>query len=420
MDWIPDAASRTKTDMIEHSSIILDNVSDFIFLIGFTPPDRFVMLDFNRAASRFFGIRREDFVGRPLEDILPESDRSVYLSRIKAAAEGRHQVRFEHSPSPEDDRVLETCYTPIFAEDGTCQYVLSVSRDITRQKAADRELARSADQIREQEIRIQEAHRLEMVGRMAGGIAHDFNNLLTAINGYSELLLSKSAADDPDRNFLEEIHQAGIKAAYLTRQILAYGRKQILLAKRLDLNAVIFEMEEVIRRLCSDRIRVEISLAPGMVEVRADPGQIRQVLLNLVMNAKDAMPGGGVLTLGTSIEEVSVKKNEAPFSPSAPVPTSSASRPGLYAVISVGDNGAGMSPEVKARAFEPFFTTKETGKGTGLGLSMVEGIVTQSGGYVTVESHEGDGTTVGIHLPAWVGEGEDGHAGMGQLREAEA
>lgn len=416
--------------MIDRTSIILDNVSDFIFLLEYTAPEHFVLIDINRAAARFFGIRREDFVGCALEDILPEPVRKTCLPRIMAAVEGRQQVLFEQKPGPTDARMLETCYTPIFGESGECQYVLSVSRDITRQKEAEREFSRNADLNRENEIRTQEAHRLEMMGRMAGGIAHDFNNLLTSINGYSELLLSKSPPDSPDRPFLEEINQAGIKAAYLTRQILAYGRKQVLLAKRMDLNAVIREMEEIIRRISGEGVRLELGLTQDKVEVRADPVQIRQVILNLVMNAKDAMSNGGVLILATAIVDI-FREEGGPVPESVPAASSTREgldsavpaagvaapgfKPGLYAVLTVTDTGCGMSPEVKARAFEPFFTTKEMGEGSyagrtgmGLGLAMVEGIVTQSGGFVSVKSQVGQGTTVAVHLPAWVGEMQSG------------
>jgi signal transduction histidine kinase len=246
--------------------------------------------------------------------------------------------------------------------------------------------------------RIIDAQRLELLGRMTGGIAHDFNNLLTAINGYSELILSRTEENDPIRPLLEEIHGAGVKAASLTRQLLTYGRKHSPKPVRLDLNELVRDMEDMIRRLLGVGIRAEISLPEEHVEASADSAWVRQALLNLVANARDAMPGGGILTLAVFMTEFP----DAPASLPEPVRQLP---PGRYAVLNLRDTGTGMAPEVRARAFEPYFTTREEGKGTGLGLTMVKGIASLSGGDVGLESKAGEGTSVTLYLPAWVERG---------------
>ncbi len=229
-----------------------------------------------------------------------------------------------------------------------------------------------------------QAQKMEAVGRLAGGVAHDFNNLLTVINGYSELLLARMAPGDPSRGDLEEIHRAGGRAASLTRQLLAVSRKQVLLATTFDLNALVGGCKNMLDRLVGEDVRIIFRPAAGPLLIHADPGQIEQVLLNLVVNARDAMPQGGKITLETAEAD--------PW-------TLSDTRPDSWIRLSVADAGTGMSDEVKAHLYEPFFTTKERGKGTGLGLSTVFGIVKSSGGTIDVESAPGRGTTFRIRLP---------------------
>jgi len=226
------------------------------------------------------------------------------------------------------------------------------------------------------------------VGQLAGGVAHDFNNLLTAINGYSELLLARLAADDPARHEVAEIHRAGERAATLTRQLLAFSRRQMLQPRVLDLNAVVVGIEGMLHRVIGEQVRLATELAPGRLSVKADPGQLEQVLVNLAVNARDAMPEGGRLTISTGRLEVSAQE---PRHPDA--------HAGRAAFLRVADTGHGMDAPTLGRIFEPFFTTKAVGKGTGLGLSTVYGIVKQSGGWIEVASEPGKGAAFTVCLP---------------------
>jgi two-component system, cell cycle sensor histidine kinase and response regulator CckA len=239
------------------------------------------------------------------------------------------------------------------------------------------------------EDQFRQAQKMEAVGRLAGGVAHDFNNLLMVISGYTEVLLAKLDTQNPLQEKARAIQQAADRATTLTRQLLAFSRKQLLELKVVDVNSIVGDMERLLRPLIGENIELITDLSPTAGHTRADAGQLEQVLMNLVVNAKDAMPSGGKLTIQT--RDISVKEVQR----SGPTFI----RPGNYVLLSVIDTGTGMDKETQSRIFEPFFTTKEMGKGTGLGLSTVYGIVKQSGGYVMVQSEVGQGSTFQIYLP---------------------
>ena len=266
--------------------------------------------------------------------------------------------------------------------------VPAIEREI-RDATQRRERTQAQEALRQSEEQLRQSQKMEAIGRLAGGIAHDFNNLLTAILGYTEMLLDRTS-DQPDLlGDLKEIKTASQRASALTRQLLAFSRKQALQPQILDLNATVSELEKMLRRVIGEDIHLRTVTQAGLGRVKADPGQMEQVLMNLVVNARDAMPRGGTLTIETTNAAL----------PSALAGLQPNPSPGPYVALSVKDTGTGMTPEVRARIFEPFFTTKGSDKGTGLGLSMVYGIVTQSGGYITVDSERDKGTTFIVYLP---------------------
>jgi PAS domain S-box-containing protein len=251
------------------------------------------------------------------------------------------------------------------------------------------DLERSLRELQRAQGELIQAQKMEAIGRLAGGIAHDFNNLLTAIGGYTQLLLDRFPGPDPVHADLEEIKKATGRAGALTRQLLAFSRKQVLQPRELDLNGIILNMEKMLRRLLGEHIELATSLAPGLGRIKADPLQLEQVIMNLAINGADAMPRGGRLILET--ENVELEPGLEPAAMEL--------RPGSYVLLAVSDNGVGMDSEIQGRLFEPFFTTKPPGKGTGLGLSTVYGIVAQSGGYIQVYSRPGCGSCFMVYLP---------------------
>ena len=259
---------------------------------------------------------------------------------------------------------------------------------VTKVRRALREMSdREHKRKLEQELR--QAQKMEAIGRLAGGVAHDFNNLLTVISGYARLALGRGAGDDPVAEDLREVIRAAEGAASLTRQLLTFSRRQVVAPVVLNLNQRVVEMTKMLHRIIGEDVELVTRLDPALAHVRADPGQVEQVIMNLAVNSRDAMPGGGRLTIETA--NVTLDEEAARAHPEAPT--------GSHIVLAVSDTGTGMTPETKAHLFEPFFTTKEQGKGTGLGLSTVYGIVRQSGGSVEVESELGKGTTFRIRFP---------------------
>jgi hypothetical protein len=300
--------------------------------------------------------------------------------RLGKAVSRRYRVRREGS---DEWRWVEDRLLPRLDAQGGVVGLLGVARDVH-----DRQLATEA--LRESEEQLRQSQKMEAVGRLAGGIAHDFNNLLTAITGYTELLLMHLPEGHAGRQDGAEILHAAERAAALTRQLLAFSRRQVLRPRAVDLNALVRDAERLLRRLIGEDLVIRLDLAGDLPAAMADPGQVDQVLVNLAVNARDAMPGGGELRIRTRARQVGSHDDVGGKQPLAS---------GTWVELAVEDNGIGMSAEVRERIFEPFFTTKEPGQGTGLGLSTVYGIVEQSGGSIMVDSTPGLGTRFTVLLP---------------------
>jgi len=276
-------------------------------------------------------------------------------------------------------------------KDGSAITVRLSGRAATELEESNQVLEIIAEDVTERralEEQFRQAQKMEAVGRLAGGVAHDFNNLLMVVSGYTEVLLEGLSQDDRMLPKVQAIQQAADRATTLTRQLLAFSRKQMLELKVVDVNAIVTDMERLLRPLIGENIELTTKLTPNVGHTRADAGQLEQVIMNLVVNAKDAMPNGGQILIQTSEADLEAARREH-----------SLIQPGTYILLSVSDTGAGMDKETQSRIFEPFFTTKEKGKGTGLGLSTVYGIVKQSGGYIFAQSDPGCGTTFRIYLP---------------------
>jgi PAS domain S-box-containing protein len=394
----------------EQLSTILTGTADAI--VALEPDGRMVYA--NDAAGRLFDLpsgqallefaRRMWSQGRRDEiEFTDENGAPFPLERVptRLALQGLDAppvvLRFRPSGGAQE-RWVNARATPIFDAGGAVSLVISVTQDITELKA--------------KEAAVRRLEKLESLGKLAGGVAHDFNNMLVTINGYSDLGLQMTADNPVLREFFQEILRSGQRAAALTQQLLAYGRKQMMQPRRINLNAVVGEMQKLLERLIGEEIRLRTTLAPDLPGIQADPSQIEQVIMNLVVNARDAMPHGGTVSLETGTIELGEGRGEA--------------RPGPYVTLTVSDTGIGMEDAVMAKAFEPFFTTKEVGAGpsgrtgTGLGLSSVYGTVKQCGGHIEVESAVGRGSTFRIFLPVAEGPAEEAREAGPQASGPEA
>jgi PAS domain S-box-containing protein len=313
------------------------------------------------------------FLGRRMEEVLPAGLARLVRENIHQTLASRTMQVFEYEL--DIPGMGRQCFEARMAPSGEGE-VVSIVRNVTDRRRLEEQLRQS--------------QKLEAVGRLAGGIAHDFNNLLTVINGYGDVLLATLDEHDPSRHMVGEIHKAGQRAAALTSQLLAFGRKQMIQPRVLDLNAVVADLQTMLARLIGEDVELVTALATGLARIKADASQVEQVIVNLAVNARDAMPRGGQLTIATGNANLGGADAGGP----------SEVRPGPYVVLSVSDTGIGMDEATRSHVFEPFFTTKEVGQGTGLGLATVYGIVKQSGGEVEVASEVGRGTTFRVFLPA--------------------
>jgi PAS domain S-box-containing protein len=330
----------------------------------------------NRAFERITGHARADAIGRPARAFLPQADAASPAPWDTAARADAWTARFGAERKDGTPYEQEVTVSSVFDAAGALRNHVAVVRDVTQEAALEAQLRQS--------------QKMEAVGRLAGGIGHDFNNVLTVITGYSEILLAGLAPGDARRAELEEMKTAALRAAALTRQLLTFSRRQVVQPRVLDLNTSIAQMDRMLRRLIGEDIQFVVAPARDLGPIRADPGQVEQVLMNLVVNARDAMPRGGQLTIETANLDVDDRSRAE---------RRAGVRPGRYAVLTVRDTGSGMDERTRAHIFEPFFTTKAPGKGTGLGLSTVYAIVERAGGAIEVESELGRGSAFRIFLP---------------------
>jgi two-component system cell cycle sensor histidine kinase/response regulator CckA len=363
----------TKRQTEERYRWVLDNMTEAVFLVDLD--GRLVF-----GNPQFFpltGYSEQELIGQPVFRLFtPEAGQEV-RTRIEGARAGQEVPPFFESELVRKDgsHVSVEANVLSISREGRAVARLGVVRDVTERK------------LLEQQFR--QAHKMEAVGQLSGGIAHDFNNLLTVIAGRTHLLLSGLPAGDPARHSIELIQRTADRATLLTRQLLAFSRKQIMILRVLDLNTIVTGIEPILRRLIPENVELRVEPTEMPLWVKVDPGQIEQIILNLAVNARDAMPDGGrinIRTAGVPIDEVYVR-------------THMGARAGPAVLLEVSDTGIGMTAEVRSHIFEPFFTTKPVGQGTGLGLSTVYGIVKQTAGYIEALSEPGHGSTFQIYLP---------------------
>jgi two-component system, cell cycle sensor histidine kinase and response regulator CckA len=360
----------------ENYKRLFETITDGILLV-----DRSTrILEVNGTLCRQLGYRREELLGRTAADISGRRAVDVEAARARLLQEGHLVLETTHRRKDGSTMPVEIAVTA--TEFRGEAVFLSVVRDLSERRRLEAEAQRLADQLNQ-------SVKMESIGRLAGGVAHDFNNLLTAILGNADLAAAGLPPDSPEAAFVAQITKAGNSAAALTRQLLAFSRKQLIAPRQVDLNELIAHTRTMLARLIGEDVALTVDADAALWPVRADASLIEQVLVNLAVNARDAMPHGGALRIRTANVAV----------PDTRTGTDPAIQPGEYATITVADTGTGMPPEVKARIFEPFFTTKPKGRGTGLGLATTYGAVKQSGGHIVVDSEPGRGTTFQVFLP---------------------
>jgi PAS domain S-box-containing protein len=351
------------------------------------------LTEWNPAAERIFGFTREEVLGRDMAFLVPDSARESVYERVREVQREKIVIRGTNQNLAKDGRIIlcDWCNSPLIDSQGRVIGAIAICEDVTAERTLEEQL--------------RQAQKMQAIGQLAGGVAHDFNNILGVINGYSEFLLSERDLKEAHRESIEEILAAGERAASLTRQLLAFSRKLLIQPKVLNLNFVLEGFDKMLRRLIGDEIEVRTVLDPKLSAVNADPSQMEQVLLNFCINARDAMPDGGQITIETEnvhLNEATAAQHsllikEGHFTRSA---CGDEFQPGRYVRLSVSDTGIGMDQETQSHIFEPFFTTKGPERGTGLGLATVYGIVKQNGGHVVAHSEPGQGTTFRVYLPA--------------------
>ncbi|MGC3969725.1 MAG: ATP-binding protein [Pirellulales bacterium] len=338
------------------------------------------ILDFFASKMEELLVSPEQFLGKRMQDVLPDDVAALFHIHLQATAETRQSQSFEYELD-----LPQLGPTHFEARMVPCDKneIVTIVRNTTERKQAETKQ-------RKLETRLAQAQKMEAIGRLAGGIAHDFNNLLTVINGYSELLLKTISSDDRRHAILTDVRQAGDRAASLTRQLLTFSRRQITELRVVDLNVIVAESERMLRRLIGDDILLQTKLHVVPACVNADPSQLEQVIMNLAVNARDAMPTGGMLTIRTEVIDVDGTTE----------PAMAEAAPGRYVALVVVDTGCGVPEDIQDRIFEPFFTTKGLGKGTGLGLATVHSIAVETGGFLSVTSEPGQGSIFRVFLPA--------------------
>ena len=379
LDKSGDAARRDVQNAVTEWEIrhrrLLEALPDLVFRLDAAGRH----LDYYAPSEDRLFIPPERFVGRSVSEVLPANVAAIYLHEIGRVLESREAREFEYALTfaGNDSHLYHARMVPVSPDE-----VLALVRDVTTHRELE-------ERVRRVELQLLQAQKMEAIGRLAGGVAHDFNNLLTVIIGSGEML--RDVVTDPSAlSLIEEVLQASDRAAQLTQQLLAFGRRQLLKPEVMTLDDVVNGAERLLRRTLGEDVDLQVRLAPDPWTVKVDRAQTEQVVMNLAINARDAMPGGGPLVISTA----NVRTDGGEDIPS-----------GEYVQLSVTDAGVGMTAEVRERLFEPFFTTKEQGKGTGLGLAMVYGIVKQSGGHIRIESDVGAGTAIRVFLPRVAADG---------------